>query len=422
MDDGSITLLVALLILVALSAFFSASETAYSSLNQIRLKSRADAGDKQAARVLMLSEHFDSLLSTILIGNNIVNISATALTTVVAINLFGNAYVGAATAVLTLLILIFGEITPKNMAAVNAEKISLEDAGIIRALMIIFRPVIFIIDKISRGILILRGVNPDARPSMTENELRTLVDVSQQEGVIEKDESEMINNVVDFGDTIAEEIMIPRIDVTAVPDDISYDGLIDVFREHRFTRLPVYRNKVDNVVGIINMKDLLVSERTSFSMENVMKEPYFTYEKKGISDLLDEMRLNSLSIVVVLNEYGAASGIITMEDILEEIVGDIHDEYKSRDAEEITEIAAGKEYSCLGSVSLDDLNDRTGLNLNSEEYDSIGGYVIEHSEDELPKVGEYVVTEEGAKLIVEAVRRNRIMRVHVYLPPAPEEE
>lgn len=420
MNITDILQIITLIVLISLSAFFSSAETALTTVNLIRIKALADKGDKRASVVLHVTNERARMLSTILIGNNIVNIAATALTTVVAIQLFGSASVGAATGVLTLLILIFGEITPKSMAAVNAEKISLAYAGIIHVLMTVLRPIIFVIDKISRAILVISGIDPDAHPVMTENELRTLVDVSQKEGVIEKDESEMINKVVDFGDTRAEEIMIPRIDMTEVPTDISYDGLIEVFREHRFTRLPVYRDRIDNVVGILNIKDLLVTDRLSFNAEKAMKEPYYTYEQKNISDLLDEMRLNSLSIVVVLDEFGTTSGIITMEDILEEIVGDIHDEYKGRDAEEITEIIAGKEYSCLGSVDLDDLNEATGLSLESEEYDSVGGYVIEHSEDALPKVGEYVLTEDGARLIVEAVRKNRIMRVHIYLPVPSE--
>ena len=210
--------------------------------------------------------------------------------------------------------------------------------------------------------------------------------------------------------------------MTSVSITEKYRELITLFKEHRFTRLPVYSGSTDNVVGILNMKDLLfVEDAEKFSVKDYMKEPYFTFEQKSISSLLEEMRLNSLSIVVVLDEYGAASGIITMEDILEEIVGDIRDEYKGRDAQEITEIVPNREYSCLGSANLDDVNEMTGLELDSEEYDSIGGYVIEHSQDNLPKVGEYVISEDGTKLIVEAVHKNRVMRVHLYLPEPKNE-
>ena len=421
MNSSDIIQLAVLVVLLLLSAFFSSAETALTTVNRIRIQSLADEGNKRAAVVLQVISSQAKMLSAILIGNNVVNIAATALSTTLAIRLFGSAAVGAVTAVLTLLVLIFGEISPKNLAAANAESMSLAYAGVIRLLMTVLTPVIFIVEKIARGIVRLFGVDPDARPAMTETELRTLVDGSSEDGVIENDERQMINNVVDLVDTYAREIMIPRIDMTSVSINLGYDELIAIFREHRFTRLPVYEDSSDNIVGIINMKDLLVVDREDFTIRRTMREPYFTYEMKNISDLLDEMRLNSLSIVVVLDEYGGASGIITLEDVLEEIVGDIHDEYKGRDAEEITEIVPGREYSALGSVDIDDLNKALGLTLESEEYDSIGGYIIEHSEDDLPKVGEYVVLDDGTRFIVEAVRKNRVMRVHIYLPE-PENE
>ena len=409
--------IIILAILIALSAFFSSAETAMTTVNRIRIQSMADDGDVRAVRLLNIIDRRAKMLSAILIGNNVVNIAASSLATTLSIRLFGSMSVGLVTGILTLIILIFGEITPKNMASVNAEKIALSDARVIGAIMTVLTPIIFIIDKISRVIVRALGADPDHKSTMTENELRTLVDVSHEDGVIENEERQIINNVVDLSDTVASEIMIPRIDMTAVSIDEKFDSLRVMFRENRFTRLPVYRGSTDNVVGILNMKDLLlVDDPSSFRIVNYMKEPYFTFEQKSISSLLEEMRLNSLSIVVVLDEYGAASGIITMEDILEEIVGDIRDEYKGRDAQSITEIQPGREYSCLGSVSLDDLNEATGLALASEEYDSIGGYVIEHSQDSLPKVGEYVLSEDGTKMIVEAVHKNRVMRVHLYLP------
>ncbi len=404
-----------MIVLLFVSSFFSATETALTTVNKIRLQAMADEGDAKANRALKVVNNRAKMLSTILIGNNIMNISASALMTTVVTRTFGSAFVGAATGILTIVVLIFGEITPKTFAAANAERLSLAVAPIISALMVILTPVIFIVDVLAGGILRLMHVDPNARTIMTETELRTLVDVSNEDGVIENDERDMINNVVDLSDTYAKEIMIPRIDTTTVSIDATYDELIEVFRKHRFTRLPVYEEKTEHVVGIINMKDLLLVDPKSFSIRNVMQQPYFTYEMKNISDLLDEMRLNSLSIVIVLDEYGEASGVITMEDVLEEIVGDIHDEYKGRDEEEITEIIPHREYSCLGATALDDFNKALGTSLESEDYDSVGGYVIEHSEDNLPKVGEYVLLEDGTKLIVEAVRKNRIMRVHIYL-------
>lgn len=407
---------IVLILLISLSAFFSSSETALTTVSRIRLQSLADEGNKRAELTLSVIDNRAKMLSTILIGNNIANLSASSLTTSVMMHLFGSMAVGVATGILTVLILIFGEITPKTAATVNAEKLSLRVAPVIHFLMIVLTPAIFIVDLLSRGILRLIHIDPDKKDSMTETDLRALVDVSQEDGVIEKDERNMINNVVDLSDTYAKEIMIPRIDMTIVSVDATYDEIIETFRKHHFTRLPVYEKRQENIIGILNIKDLLMISKDDFTVRKVMRPPYFTYEMKNISDLLDEMRLNSLSVVIVLDEYGAASGMISMEDVLEEIVGDIHDEYKGRDEEELTVIVPEKEYSCLGSMDIDDLNKAVGLHLTSEDYDTVGGYIIEHSEDNLPKVGEFVISDEGAKLIVEAVRKNRIMRVHIYLP------
>ena len=407
---------VTIIILVSLSAFFSSSETAFTSVNHIRMKSLSEEGSKNAVAVLKVIDNKPKMLSTILICNNVVNISLTAFSTSAAIRLFGSSFIGIVTGLLTAVVIIFGEITPKTAASIDSEKIALFSARIVLFLMKLLTPFIFLFTGISRFLVRLIGINPDTKVTMTEHELRALVDASQEDGVIETDERNMINNVVDLQDTYAKEIMIPRIDVTSVPATATYDELIRLFRVHRFTRMPVYEDRQENVIGIINIKDLLFTDRNSFNIRQTMQTPHFTYEMKNISDLLDEMQENSISVVIVLDEYGNASGLITLEDVLEEIVGDIHDEYKWRDAEEITEIIEGCEYSCLGSADIDDINKATGLKLTSEDYDSIGGYVIEHSDDKLPKVGEYVELDDGTKIIVDAVRKNRIMRVHIYLP------
>ena len=409
--------LIILVILMFLSAFFSSAETALTTVSRIRMVALENEGNQRASVVLSVIDNRAKMLSTILIGNNIVNISMTAFATMASIHLFGDRWVGAATAVLTILVILFGEITPKNLAASEAEALSLRFAGAIRLLMTVLTPLIFIVEKTARGILRLFRVDPDARPQMTENELRAIVSASEEDGVIEDDERDMINNVVDLSDTYAKEIMIPRIDMVTVPVTATYDEIVESFREHRFTRLPVWQDRLENIVGILNIKDLLVAGKDTFSVAQVMREPSFIFEMKNISDLLDEMRLGRESIVIVLDEYGALSGRITLEDVLEEIVGDIHDEYAGRDVEEITEIVPGKEYSCLGSVDIDTLNKAVGLNLVSEDYDSIGGYIIEHAGDSLPKVGELTVLPDGTRLIVEAVRKNRILRVHLYLNP-----
>lgn len=416
MDFANLFQFAILLVLLMLSAFFSSNETALTTANKIRLRALADDGNKQAAMVLDVTEnHTSKMLSAILIGNNIVNISASSLSATLAYA-FGGYMVSIATAILTVAILVFGEITPKNYATINAEKISLRYIGVIRFFMTIMTPVIFIINLFSRGIMRLLRVDPDAaRKGMTEEELRTIVDVSHESGVIESGEKEMINNVFDLGDANAKDIMVPRVHVTFASVDSSYEELIRIFREDKFTRLPVYEDSQDNIVGILNMKDLLLYDRdASFNVRDIMRTPHFTYEYKSISELLVEMRESTFNIAIVLDEYGELAGIITLEDILEEIVGEIHDEYDEAEDEPLLCIS-DREYVIEGSMNLDDVNERLGTDLASEDYDSLGGFIIGRL-DRLPEAGDEVVTEDGIRLVVDALEKNRIEKVHVYLP------
>jgi putative hemolysin len=422
-DPSDTYQIIILLVLLALSAFFSSNETALMSVNRIRLRSLADEGNKRAAMALdILENQTPKLLSAILIGNNIVNISASSLATTLAYS-FGGYMVSIVTLILTVLILIFGEITPKNYATINSEKITLRYIPVFKFLMTIMTPVIFIINLFSRGVMRLMRVDPDeANKAMTEEELRTIVDVSHEDGVIESDEKEMIYNVFDLGDATAKDIMVPRVHVTFADVASTYDELIDIFREDKFTRLPVYKDSQNNIVGIINMKDLLLYDKdTEFVIDNFLRKPHFTYERKSISDLLVEMKDSTFNIAIVLDEYGDMAGLITLEDILEEIVGEIHDEYDEKEDELVQKIS-DREYIIEGSMHLDDVNDHLHTELDSEDYDSLGGFIIEHL-DRLPVAGDEVITEEGIRLIVEKLDKNRIEQVHVYLPEkTPEAE
>ena len=416
MDPSDTYQIIILLILLALSAFFSSNETALMSVNKIRLRSLADEGNKRAAMALdILENQTPKLLSAILIGNNIVNISASSLATTLAYS-FGGYMVSIVTLILTVLILIFGEITPKNYATINTEKITLRYIPIFKFLMTIMTPVIFIINLFSRGVMRLMRVDPDAASkAMTEEELRTIVDVSHEDGVIESDEKEMIYNVFDLGDATAKDIMVPRVHVTFADVESTYDELIEIFREDKFTRLPVYKDSQNNIVGIINMKDLLLYDKNEeFVIDRFLRKPHFTYETKSISDLLVEMKDSTFNIAIVLDEYGDMAGLITLEDILEEIVGEIHDEYDEKEDELVQKIS-DREYIIEGSMHLDDVNDHLNTELDSEDYDSLGGFIIEHL-DRLPVAGDEVITEEGIRLIVEKLDKNRIEKVHVYLP------
>ena len=386
------------------------------SVNKIRLRSLADEGNKRAAMALdILENQTPKLLSAILIGNNIVNISASSLATTLAYS-FGGYMVSIVTVILTVLILIFGEITPKNYATINAERLTLRYIPVFKFLMTIMTPVIFIINLFSRGVMRLMRVDPDAASkAMTEEELRTIVDVSHEDGVIESDEKEMIYNVFALGDATAKDIMVPRVHVTFADVESTYDELIEIFREDKFTRLPVYKDSQNNIVGIINMKDLLLYDKNEeFVIDRFLRKPHFTYETKSISDLLVEMKDSTFNIAIVLDEYGDMAGLITLEDILEEIVGEIHDEYDEKEDELVQKIS-DREYIIEGSMHLDDVNDHLNTELDSEDYDSLGGFIIEHL-DRLPVAGDEVVTDDGIRLVVEKLDKNRIEKVHVYLP------
>lgn len=421
MDSSDVTQIIILIVLLLLSAFFSSAETALTTVNKIRIRTLAEEGKKRAKTVLKITDDSGKMLSAILIGNNVVNLSAASLTTSLAYS-FGGSMVAAASGILTLAILLFGEITPKTMATIHAEQMSLIYAPIINIFMKLMTPVIFIINGMSLCVLFLLRVNPnDKNRAMTEMELRTIVDVSHEDGVIESDEKEMIYNVFDLGDAKAKDVMVPRVHVTFADVESSYDELIELFREDKFTRLPVFEETTDNVIGTINMKDLLLFDSSrEFHVRDILREAYFTYEYKNISELLVEMRQASFNIAIVLDEYGETAGLITLEDILEEIVGEIRDEYDENEEDFVKQISE-LEYVIEGSMNLDDLNDRLNLSLKSEDYDSLGGFIIEHL-DRLPEAGDSIITEDGIKLVVETLDKNRIENVHVYLPEPAEQD
>ena len=417
MDSSVPIQALSILILVLLSAFFSSAETSMTTVNRIRVQSLVEQGDKRAKILDKVISDSSKMLNTILIGNNIVNMAASSLMTTLTIQLLGNVYVGFATGLLTLAILLFGEITPKTLASIHSEKFALSYARIIYFLMILLTPVVFIVGKLSNGVMWLLKVDPDAKHStMTEHELRTLVNVSQEDGIIENEEKQMIYNVFDFGNSTARDVMIPRIDTTFVDIHTTYQELIDLYRENRHTRFPVYEDDTDNVIGIINIKDLLLyPEEKEFSLKEILREPYFTYEYKATADLMLDMRKASVNLAIVLDEYGSTAGLVTLEDLLEEIVGEIRDEYDEDEEEDIRVIRPGIEYEVLGSAKLDDVNEALSIHLDSEEYDSVGGYIIEQL-DNLPVEGQSVTTTDGIRLVVDEIYKNRIERVHIWIP------
>ena len=353
MDPGVTIQIVILVLLLILSSFFSSAETAFVTVSQITMRTLADNGNKRAERVLRITSDMSKMLSAILIGNNLVNIFASSLVTTITLSLWGNKFVSLSTGVLTLFVLVFGEISPKTIATTYADKIAMAYSRFILILMNVLTPFIFIINKISSGLLIILGLDPSRKKaSITEDELRTIVDVSHEEGIIEKEEREMIKNVFDFGESQAKDVMIPRIDMTCISIDSTYDEIIDVFREDKYTRLPVYEDSVDNVVGIINVKDLLLcDDKSKFSVKNILRKPYYTYEFKKTSELMEELKKTSNNFTIVIDEYGSTVGMITLEDLLEEIVGEIRDEYDYDEVDDIIRLA-DNEYVLSGMARL----------------------------------------------------------------------
>lgn len=413
-DTSFIILSIVLLILMFLSAFFSSAETAFSSSNKIRIRSLSEEGNKRAEIVLKILDSYSKLISTILIGNNVVNITASAIATTLAAKTGLSFAVSLSTGLLTVFVLIFGEIVPKTWANLYADSISMTYAPIIRFLMIVLTPVIFVVDHLSHAILKLFRIDPNKKNnSMTESELRTIVEASHEEGVIEEKEREMIYNVFDFGDALARDIMIPRIDMVTVEDTATYDEVMEVFRENMYTRIPIYHENSDNIIGVINVKDFLFVNREEFSIPNILRDIYYTYEYKKTSDLLMELRKNSYTIAMVLNEYGSCEGMITMEDLLEEIVGEIRDEY-DEDEETLIQQVEDNIYLIPGGMKLDDINDAISTEFDSDDYDSIGGLVIEKL-DRLPEEGESVELEDGSIIQVLTIHQNRIEQVKLIL-------
>lgn len=416
METSDILQLVILVLLLSASAFFSSAETALMTSNKLRIRNLAENGDKRAEKVLEITANTDKMLSAILIGNNIVNLSASALSTTLTLKVFGSSLVGVATGVLTFLILVFGEITPKNVASKNAEDMALKYIGIISVLVIVLTPVIYVVNKVAGIVISLFVKNNDDNNMVTEDELRAMVEVSHEDGVIEKEEKKMIVNVVDFGDTVAGDIMLPRVDMVMVSVESSYEEILKIFREERYTRIPVYEESPDNVIGILNVKDfLLIEDKENFSVKEHLREPLYTYEYKKTSSLMVDMRKTGANIVIVLDEYGTTVGLITLEDMLEEIVGEIRDEFDADEDEGITKISE-TEYLIDGSTNLDDVNDRIGLELSSEEYESIGGIIMEKL-GRLPVEGE-VITFDNIILTVKKMDHARIEKVGLKLKPS----
>lgn len=413
MEAGASWQFILLAVLIGMSAFFSASETALMSLSKIRIRHLMEEKVKGAAVVNRLVENPNKLLGSILVGNNIVNIGASALATSLAIHYVGSAGVGVATGIMTLLVLIFGEITPKSLATQHSEFISLKIAGIINFFVVLFNPIVFVLLLLTNGLIRLLGGKPaGSQPFITEDELKTIVTVSHEEGVLEVEEKQMIYNVFEFGDAQVKDVMTPRTDMIALEVGVSYEKIIETFRAEQFSRIPIYQETTDNIIGILYIKDLIfkANENNEFVIQDYMREPHFTFEFKKTTELFQELRLKRIPMAIVLDEYGGTAGIVTMEDLIEEIVGDIRDEYD--DHEKDIEVIKEDEYIVEGSTRIDELNELIGVHIESEDFDSIGGFIVGEF-GYIPEVNE-VIEYEGIRFVVEEVDRNRIEKLRIH--------
>lgn len=405
-----------LVILLIGSGFFSASETALMSLSKIRMRHMKDEGVKGAKLVSTLIEEPNKLLSSILVGNNVVNIAATSLSTSLFMTLLNDSAgaVPLATAVMTVLVLIFGEITPKTIAANNSEKVALLVSKPIKVVIFIVAPIVWVFNIITGVIFKLFGIkDKGSQPYITEEELKTMVNVSHEEGVLEIEERQIINNVFQFGDMQAKEAMVQRLDMIAINSEDGYEEIIEMFKHEKLSRLPVYEDSIDNIIGILNIKDVIFlddDEIKEFDVNNYIREPFFTYEFKKITQLLEEMKIEKSQMAIVVDEYGGTSGLITIEDLVEVIVGDIEDEYDEEDDEII--VIQEDEYVVEGSTKITDINELIGVKLESEEFDSIGGFIIGYLR-RLPEENE-VIEVDNIRFCIESLDKNRIKKIRIF--------
>nr|MBP3597845.1 HlyC/CorC family transporter [Eubacterium sp.] len=415
--ENHTTSIVIIVFCTIMSAYFSATETAFSSLNRIRIKNMAEKGNKRAALVLRMSENFDSLLSTILIGNNIVNIASASLATVLFVSLLGNDIgPSMSTLVTTIVVLIFGEVTPKSIAKESPETFAMFSAPFLNALVKLLTPANFLFGQWKKVLnLIIKSSDDD---TITEEELLTIVEEAEQGGGIDKEESVLIQNAIEFNELEALDILTPRVDVVAISKDTSKEEIAKLFTNTGYSRLPVYEENIDNIVGILYQKDfynyMYPSDET---LENYIRPVLFITKNRNVGDLLKELQSQKMHIAVILDEFGCTVGIITLEDILEELVGDIWDEHDTIEHE--IEVISDNEYLVSGKANIENLLDELG---NEEETDvmTVGGWVMKILH-RIPTEGD-TFTKDNLEVKVEKMNGRRIEKVYIKKLEVAEEE
>ena len=420
MDDP--LLYVFIVVLIALSAYFSSTETAFSSVSKVRLKHYEDIGDPRAKKALYISDRYDDALSAILIGNNIVNIAASSIGTVICTKIVGSKWgPGVSTLVMTMLVLIFGEILPKTYAKENADKVALGSAKILFGIMKVFKPLVAVFVKLKTGVMRILGSKSDL-PSVTEEELKYIIEEIEDEGVLEQHESELIQSALDFNDITVSEILTPRVDVVSVSCNASVDEVKDLFLTERFSRLPVYDKTVDNIIGIVSSKDFFaayIADR-NFPLSTIVQDVMYVPPKKPIAELLKELQKAKDQMAIVIDQYGGTLGIITLEDILEELVGEIWDE----DDEEETEFTQIAEHvwDVSGDARLDDFMETASpsIELDEDHPMTVGGWILEKLE-RLPEKDETFEID-SLLITIKEIQEQRILRVRLEVPATADTE
>ncbi|SER89661.1 Hemolysin, contains CBS domains [Gracilibacillus ureilyticus] len=411
MDDIPLSSIIILATLIFLSAFFSSAETAFSSVNKIRLKNLVDEGRRGSKNALHMAEHFDNTLSTILIGNNIVNIAASSISATLANELFGgNMALVISTVIMTILILIFGEILPKSLAKEHAESYTLTISGILFILIKLLTPINFLFVKLKILASKLFAKN-EPLPSVTEEEIKVMLDISEEEGVIDKEERQLIHRSMDFDDTIAGEILTPRIDMIAINIEQPIDEIKNIFFEERFSRIPVYEDSVDNIIGILSEKEFLthVIKYGDVNVRELLRDPLFVVESMKISTLLPQLQKEKVHMAIVVDEFGGTSGLLTLEDVLEEIVGEIWDEQDEKTIS-ISQINENV-YKFDAQYQLDDFAEKMNVPAPDSSYHTLGGWVIENFEA-IPTNGD-TFHYGPLKVSVDEVTNRRVKKVKV---------
>lgn len=411
MDSSSVSQIIALVFLVAMSAVFSSSETAITSVSKIKVRQLDQKDNKNAHLLKKLHDNMQTTISTILIGNNIVNIAASSIATILFTNIFHQNGALISTVVMTVFVLIFGEVIPKTIAQYKNKSVALKFSRFIYLLTIVFKPIVKVLNLLTRLIIKLFVGEDEDSSTLTEEELKTLVEVSEEEGVLKNQETEIMINALELKETLAVDIMTPRTSMASVDIEDAESDLKEIIKNITYSRIPVYEDSIDDIIGVLHIKELahkIIEDDRDFKVRDILKPAFYAYEYIPVVDLFKQMRTKNISISIIIDEYGGTSGIVTMEDILEELVGEIDDEYDNE--KEVTKLS-DNEYLVDPEMRIDEVNERFDLDIKSDKFDSIGGFVIELL-DRMPKSKDEVEFE-NLKFVVVNVDKRKITQLMI---------